>query len=274
MWRSARRSLSQTTSPTQISLRRNGGVMASPIATKNLDVLETSRDSINQGTQGSAGDSSPVSLLSVVCPCEAPGQEQRRSYRPHGSKHLSLAQAINLIDAVNYAREIGRHLIAHVTIHWSGTILFDDSDGKLFAKVREGLHKWLLRRGVAGGLTCVWCRECKAHTDIVHCHLLFHLPVEYRSGPRLFQVEAALFRLVGRHGDGILGEFAVKLVIHPDPDGLYLLKGGGRKVWDRFNIRKEWRKSQGIVHGKRCGTSENIGLARRIRSLQREQGVA
>jgi hypothetical protein len=26
-----------------------------------------------------------------------------------------------------------------------------------------------------GGLTCVWCRECKAHTDIVHCHLLFHL---------------------------------------------------------------------------------------------------
>ena len=47
--------------------------------------------------------------------------------------------------------------------------------------------------------------------------------------------------------------FAVKITVHPDPDGLYLLKGGDRQVWDHFNIKKEWRKSQGIVHGKRCG---------------------
>jgi hypothetical protein len=132
---------------------------------------------------------------------------------------------------------------------------------KLFAKVREGLHKWLLRRGIVGGLTCVWCRECKAHTDIVHCHLLFHLPVEYRTGSKLLHTEATLFRLVGHHGGGILGEFAVKLVIHPDPDGLYLIKGGDRRVWDLFNIKKEWRKSQGAIRGKRCGTTENIGFA-------------
>ena len=87
----------------------------------------------------------------------------------------------------------------------------------------------------------MWCRECKAHTDIVHCHLLFHLPVEYRTGARLLQTEAALSRLVGRHGGGILGAFAVKLIIHPDPDGLYLIKGGDREVWDHFHIRKEWR---------------------------------
>jgi len=154
-------------------------------------------------------------------------------------------------------------LVAHATIHWSGTVAFDDPDGKLFAKVREGLHKWLLRRRIVGGLTCVWCRECKAHTDIVHCHLLFHLSVEYRTGARFLQTEAALYRLVGRHGDGVLGEFAVKLVIHADPDGLYLVKGGDRKVWERFKIRREWRKSQGIVRGKRCGTTENIGPAKR-----------
>ena len=118
---------------------------------------------------------------------------------------------------------------------------------------------------IAGGLTCVWCRECKAHTDIVHCHLLFHLPAEYRTGARFLQTEAALFRLVGRHGGGILGEFAVKLVVHPDPDGLYLIKGGDREVWERFKIRKEWRKSQGIVHGKRCGITENIGRTARNR---------
>jgi hypothetical protein len=246
------------------------------VASKNLDVPETSHDSVSQAAKGAAGDLTPEPLLSVVCP-DAAHNEKRRRYRPHGSKHLSLALATNMIEAVDYARTIGLPLVAHATIHWSGTVVFDDPDGKLFAKVREGLHKWLLRRGIAGGLTCVWCRECKAHTDIVHCHLLFHLPVAYCTGARFLQVEAALFRLVGRQGSGILGEFAVKIIVHPDPDGLYLIKGGNRKVWERFNIRKEWRKSQGIVHGKRCGTTENIGRAARnswrLRLLT-ERGVA
>ena len=197
-------------------------------ASKNLDVPETSHDSISQAAKGSAGDLTPEPLLSVVCPHAAQHEKQRRSYRPHGSKYLSLDQATNLIEAVDYARSIGLPLVAHATIHWSGTVAFDDPDGNSSPKSVKD-YKWLLRRGIAGGLTCVWCRECKAHTDIVHCHLLFHLPAEYRTGARLLQTEAALFRLVGRHGGGILGEFAVKLIIHPDPDGLYLIKGGDRR---------------------------------------------
>ena len=39
------------------------------------------------------------------------------------------------------------------------------------------------------------------------------------------------------------------------------------QVWDHFNIKKEWRKSQGIVHGKRCGITENIGVPARTCSL-------
>jgi hypothetical protein len=154
-------------------------------------------------------------------------------------------------------------LVAHATIHWSGTVAFDDHDGKRFARVRESLDKDLIRRGIGGGLTAIWCRECKAHSDVVHCHLLFHLPVEYRTGAKLLQINTALYRLVECHGDGIWGEFAVKLTVHRDPDGLYLLKGGGRLVWERFKIRREWRQSQGIIHGKRCGTTQNIGPAAR-----------
>jgi hypothetical protein len=247
------------------------------VGSKNLDVPETSHDSVSQAAKGAGGDLTHEPLLSVVCPDAVHSEKQQRRYRPHGSKHLSLDQATNIIEAVDHARTIGFPLVAHATIHWSGTDVFDDPDGKLFAKVREGFNKWLLRRGVAGGLTCVWCRECKAHTDIVHCHLLFHLPVDFRTGARLRQTEAVLYRLVGRHGGGILGEFAVKLVIHPDPDGLYLIKGGDRKVGDHFNIRKEWRKSQGIVHGKRCGLTENIGRAARncwSLRLQTDRGAA
>jgi hypothetical protein len=55
-------------------------------------------------------------------------------------------------------------------------------------------------------------------------------------------------------------------------DGLYLLKGGGPKAWKLFpRIRKEWRKQQGIIHGKRCGTTQNIGPAARLRGADRGQ---
>jgi len=154
-------------------------------------------------------------------------------------------------------------LVAHLTIHWSGSVAFDDHDGTRFAKVREGLAKVLFRRGIPAAW--VWCRECKTHTDIVHSHLLFHLPIEYRSGEKLSEIESHIERLVDRHGDGILGEFAVRLEIWPDPDGLYLIKGGGPNVWKLFpRIRKAWRTGQGVIHGKRCGISQNLGPAARL----------
>jgi hypothetical protein len=200
-----------------------------------------------------------------VCPFPAPRegqQKQRGCYRPLGSKAISVSQAASLIEAVEFAKSIGLPLVAHLTIHWSGTMAFDDPEGKRFAKVREGLNKVLYRRRIPSAWA--WCRECKAHTDIVHSHLLFHLPIEYRTGRKLAEMEAHLVRLVDRHGGGILGEFAVKLVIWPDPDGLYLIKGGDAEVWERFQIRKRWRQSQGVVHGKRCGVSQNLGEGARL----------
>ena len=197
---------------------------------ENLDVVRTSRDQEKLRAKGNAGESGPDPHLSVVCPFPAQSSRQRRrrgSYRANGSKYISVPQAANIIEAVNFAKSIGLPLVAHLTIHWSGTIAFDDPDCARFAKVRKGLNKILFRRGIPGAW--VWCRECKAHTDIVHCHLLFQLPPQYRSSAKLDQIKAALDRLVGRQGDGILGEFAVKLMIWPDPDGLYLIKGGGPK---------------------------------------------
>jgi hypothetical protein len=228
---------------------------------KNLDVVGTSRDQESAEPKGPAGQAAPDPHLSVVCPFPArPARQQkhRGHYRTHGSKYISLPQATNIIEAVKFAKTIGLPLVAHLTIHWSGTVAFDDHGGIRFAKVREGLSKVLLRRGIP--VAWIWCRECKAHTDIVHCHLLFHLPVEYRSGRKLAEMEAHFVRLVDRHGGGIWGECAVKLVIWPDPDGLYLIKGGGPKVWKHFpRIRKDWRSAQGVIHGKRCGTSQSLG---------------
>jgi hypothetical protein len=236
---------------------------------QNLDVSGTSHDPKGPQAKAPEGNFTSEPLLSVVCPFPVqPARERkaRRCYRAHGSKHISVPQATNIIEAVKFAKSTGLPLVAHLTIHWSGTVAFDDHDGSRFAKVREGLAKVFRRRGLP--IAWVWCRECKAHTDILHCHLLFHLPIAYRTGSKLDGIKVAIERLVDRHGDGILGEFAVRLVIWPDPDGLYLIKGGGPLVWKQFpRIRKDWRTPQGIIHGKRCGTTQSIGPAARRRAM-------
>lgn len=198
--------------------------------------------------------SSPASAV----PCQR--------YRVSGSRYITEAQATNIIEAVCFAKSIGCPLVAHLTIHWGCTDIGDDPDGKLFAKFREGLNKWTRRRGF--DLTGVWARERMSggQAEAVHCHLLFYLPPKFRSGAKLLQLAAAIYRLITRHGRNYWAEEVVKLVLHdqpPYPDGKYIIKGGGPKVWKRFNLRKEHRRLQGMLHGKRCGFTQNLGPAAR-----------
>jgi hypothetical protein len=84
-------------------------------------------------------------------------------------------------------------------------------------------------------------------------------------------ISSAVYRLIDKHGrrdggkrgSGYWANEVIKLVIHDNPDGKYLIKGGCPKVWTRFRLRREHRRLQGIIFGKRCGTTENIGLAAR-----------
>lgn len=110
----------------------------------------------------------------------------------------------------------------------------------------------------------------RGQAEVVHCHLLFHLPFEYRTKRKL-QVEAVIYRLIKRHGKDYWAEQVIDLRIHEIPDGKYLIKGGGPKVWKRFRLRKEHRRLQGIVQGKRCGTTQNIGRARRLAVASRAE---
>jgi hypothetical protein len=117
-----------------------------------------------------------------------------------GSKYITEPQATNIIEAVRFAKSVGRPLVAHLTIHWACTDIGDDPDGSLFSKFREGFSKWTRRRGF--DFTGVWAREriSSGQAEAVHCHLLFYLPPKYRSGSKLLQVETAIHRLIKRHG--------------------------------------------------------------------------
>src|SRR5262245_41469810 len=126
-------------------------------------------------------------LLAV--PTQGTATQAKR--QPHASKYITMRQATNIMEAVKFAKIISLPLVAHLTIHWSLSDAGDDPDGKLFAKVREGLDKWLDRQGIE--FAGVWARErlSGGQSDVEHCHLLFHLPMKYRTGKRLRQMEAA-----------------------------------------------------------------------------------
>ena len=245
---------------------------------KNLDVRGTSQHSENARVQDVDDNRSrSAHFISLVAPTAKPPQHPARPprrYPPGGSKYVTDAQASNIIEAVRFAKSLDLPPVAHLTIHWACTDIGDDPDGKLFAKFREGLSKWTRRRGF--GLTAVWARErmSRGQAEAVHCHLLFHLPREYWSGAKLLQLESAIYRLIKRHGRNYWAEQVAKLVIHakpPYPDGKYLIKGGGPKVWKRFRVRREHRRLQGLIHGKRCGTTQNIGRAARAIAAERTQ---
>ncbi len=129
--------------------------------------------------------------------------------------------------------------------------------------------------------------KAEGQAEVEHSHLIFHLPAQWLVGAKLvgrelrleggvdlLRVEAALHRVVAQYAGRPL-EWAVKLKVPTDGglpglyngrsyDGLYLLKGGGKPVWKLFpRIKKDWRKPQGIIFGKRCGVTQNIGPAAR-----------
>jgi len=72
---------------------------------------------------------------------------------------------------------------------------------------------------------------------------------------RRVQVERALERLIDRHGEGNYLDCTLKPKFPANPNGLYLLKGGGPDVWRKFGVPHCWRKPQSFIHNKRCGVT-------------------
>jgi hypothetical protein len=208
------------------------------ISSKNLDVPETSLEREIGSVEGTAGASAPAPLLYSLCGLCANTAElaeqpvRSRHHRVGGTKYITLSQATNIIEAVEFAKAIDLSLVAHLTIHWAYTNAGDDPNGKLFAKVREGLAKWLRRHGIV--FAAAWCieRMSRGQAEVAHCHLLFHLPVEYRAKRKL-QIEAAIYRLVKRHGRGYWAEEVIDLRIHSR-------KKASRGGNDFDSVRESW----------------------------------
>lgn len=109
--------------------------------------------------------------------------------------------------------------------------------------------------------------------EVVHCHMLFHLAHPFMQGTRRVQVERAIERLIDRHGEGNYLDCTLKLTFPRNPNGVYFLKGGGPDVWRKFRVPRCWRKPLGLIHGKRCGVTENVGATARSKFKEQRGGI-
>jgi hypothetical protein len=219
--------------------------------------------------RGTTGTAAVLRMPEANSPVAYAPKTQRRA-----SKRITMRQASNMMQALKFAREIGRPLNAHATIHWSCTKAGDDPDGWRFAKVREGLDKWLQRAGIPGGLSCVWVRERRSGgaAEVENSHMLFHLPHPFKTGKKHDRVVHALERLIDRHGEANYLDCTLKVTFPANPNGIYLLKGGGPDVWRKYGVPSSCREPQGLIVGKRCGTTENLGPAARRRWKDQQEG--
>jgi hypothetical protein len=150
-----------------------------------------------------------------------------------------------MMEGLFFARGIGMPLNTHLIIHWGGTLAGDDPDGELFAKLRYLLDK-RFRRKYGIELIGIWVRErhrnrhTRQQSEVVHSHLLLHLPSRWREAARRDVTE--LVSLVARK---ILDDRTVELTFPANPDGRYLLKGGTPAVGTRsacpINGAADWR---------------------------------
>ena len=181
-----------------------------------------------------------------------------------------------MMEGLFFAGEIGMPLNIHLIIHWGGTLVGDDPDGQLFAKLRYLLDK-RSRRKLGIPLTGIWVRErhrnkrTRRQSEVVHSHLLLHLPNRWRG-----LLAGDVTELVSLVAGPILDDRTVEITFPTNPDGKYLLKGGTPAVWGAFGLPNKWRSKlgEGVIDGKRCGVTQNIGFAARSRRLHRAGSVA
>lgn len=180
------------------------------------------------------------------------------------------------------AERIGSALTHHVTINFSLTDIDPAIAPEVFCRLRRNFFdKWARRPRKQSGRAFVPAfayvfenaRDGIAFEEIgpglphnVHVHWAVHLPAErvHDFGMRIYQW---LDRFCGTPCEA----GAVKITNITRPKGLrgYVLTGTEKKWASRYGAAHE---AQGLIIGKRCGTSVNLGRSARM-ALDRQTGV-
>lgn len=182
------------------------------------------------------------------------------------SHALNSGQIANLIAAAVYAAEIGLPFNRMITIHWEAAGVPLDGMAKATGRFIDLLSKTIVRHG--GKTAWLWVHE-GGEKKGGHCHLLVHVPADLV--PTISKRQRGwLRRITGRpykasviHSKPIGGRLGLEdsngklLAVNRQAALDYVVKGGDAEAVKAFGLARS--EAGGLVIGKRCGTSQNIG---------------
>lgn len=220
-----------------------------------LDKPNGTQSAINYSRSGVAADSEKRSLRG--------GAHNSAARQSHA---LSDVQIGNLKAAERFTNEIGLPFTRMITIHWEAAGVALEQMAKATGRFIDLLSKTLARHG--GATAWLWVHE-NGDRKGGHAHILAHVPPEL--APRVSKLQRGWLR-------SITGKPYRKRVIRSKPIGgllglerrnptlhavnreeavAYVLKGASQAAAEKFSLNR--LEPGGLVIGKRCGVSQNIG---------------
>lgn len=203
-----------------------------------------------------------------------PGRGGARNRADRQSSALSLAAAAGLIDATAFALSVGLGFNRFVTIHWAAGGVSDDLAAT--ARWLKLAGDWI--RSCGGQFAYIWIRETGPAKG-AHVHILLHLPPDLAAGfnrrQRGWQTacgarwsgKVRYSRPIGRnlrhYAMGEIDGQSYEANLAETLD--YVLKGADDAARERLCIVHS--EPGGVIVGKRCGVSQNIGPEARRRGF-------
>lgn len=240
-------------------------VRSEPLTPSNPPIAET-------GTTPAINYLTP----SVAPNCaNSPGRGGARNRAERESHGLTLRMIGNLKAAERHADAIGLPFTRMTTIHWEAAGLPLDRMAWATGRFIDRLTKTLTRHKSA--TAWLWVHENvpgSGYDKGGHCHLLYHIPADLVD--RVVGLQKRWLR-------AITGRPYRKGVIHSRPVGFllglekgnpalhfenaqealgYVCKGAQQDALDAAGIDRQ-HEPQGLIIGRRCSTSQNIGPTER-----------
>lgn len=254
-----------------LKLHRDRGCGEVSIGDVTAKIVETLK--VNAaGTMAAVNNDSLGVAANSALPSRKGGARNRRDRE---SNHLTGQQVANLIAASEFALLIGLPLNRMITIHWQAAGLPLNKMALATGRFLDLACKTIARRG--GRTSWIFVHEGGLQKG-GHCHILIHVPAESM---------APLIRLQKRWLKTITGKPYRKNVIYGVPVGgrrgldlnnsklyrenfyaalAYMIKGTTEDVAKTLGLART--EDGGLVIGKRCGTSQNIGQKARRASVR------
>lgn len=221
------------------------------------------------------GTEPAINIITLGVPADSGQRSQRGGAHNSAARQshaLRTGQIANLIAAAAHATEIGLPFNRMITIHWQAAGVPLDGMAKATGRFIDLLTKTIVRHG--GKTAWLWVHEGGEKRG-GHCHLLAHVPADLVATITKLQrgwlrcITKRPYRASVIHSTPIGGRLGVETgnpayhAANLEVVLAYLLKGADSAAAELHGLGRI--KHGGLVVGKRCGTSQNIGAKARKR---------